>query len=152
MRRIRSRCFNYCINICISTTTNNNNKTSNNEKNSTCSIGNYKNKSNPPSLATITGEEKVCGEKPPESQRRELKAEKVSLQRPSFRREDVTERLTSTTTIGRVVALQCLLELVSKMSMSMQTVNVIPWELMAEQRQFYNKMMDMNAALREQPQ
>jgi hypothetical protein len=42
------------------------------------------------------------------------------------------EQLESTTWLGRVMALQGLLGLVSKMSLSMQTVNVIPWELMKE--------------------
>jgi hypothetical protein len=37
------------------------------------------------------------------------------------------------------------------MSLSMQTVNVIPWELMAEQKTFYDKLVVMEAVLREQP-
>ena len=61
------------------------------------------------------------------------------------------EKLSSTTWLGRVVALHGLLEIVSKMSLSMQTLNVIPWELMSEQRDFYDKMVSMESALREQP-
>ena len=56
----------------------------------------------------------------------------VSPQRPFLRREEIMEQLESTTWLGRVMALQGLLGLVSKMSLSMQTVNVIPWELMKE--------------------
>ena len=40
----------------------------------------------------------------------------VSSQRPSLRRDDVMEQLKSTTWLGRVIALQGLLGLVSKMS------------------------------------
>ena len=61
------------------------------------------------------------------------------------------EQLQSTTWFGRVVALQGLLGLVSKMSLTMQKVNVIPWELMDKQREFYDKLVMMEAALREQP-
>jgi len=56
----------------------------------------------------------------------------VSPQRLSLRLDDVMEKLESTTWMGRVIALQGLLELVSKMSLSMQIVNVIPWEPMKE--------------------
>jgi hypothetical protein len=52
---------------------------------------------------------------------------------------------------GRVVALQGLLGLVGKMSLNMQKVNVSPWELMEEQRDFYDKLAMMETALREQP-
>ncbi len=61
------------------------------------------------------------------------------------------EKLTSITWLGRVIALQGLLELVSKISLSMQKVNVVPWELMAERREFYDKLTGMQAALRKQP-
>ena len=61
------------------------------------------------------------------------------------------EKLESTTWLGRVIALQGLLELVSQMSLSMQTVNVIPWELMAEQQAFYDKLVSMEASLRQRP-
>jgi hypothetical protein len=57
----------------------------------------------------------------------------MSTHRPIVRREDVMDLLKSVTWLGRTIALQGLLELVSKMSLLMQTVNVIPWELMAEQ-------------------
>ena len=43
------------------------------------------------------------------------------------------------------------MELVSKMSLSMQTVNIIPWELMTEQTEFYDKLVAMHVALRDQP-
>ena len=33
----------------------------------------------------------------------------------------------------------------------MQTVNVVPWELMHEQREFYDKLVVMDAALRDRP-
>ena len=33
----------------------------------------------------------------------------------------------------------------------MQAVSVIPWEFMSEQRDFYDKMVSMQSALREQP-
>ena len=33
----------------------------------------------------------------------------------------------------------------------MQKVDVIPWELMEEQREFYDKLVMMEAALRQQP-
>ena len=61
------------------------------------------------------------------------------------------EQLQSTTCFGMVVAIQGLLGFVSKMSLNMQKVNVIPWELMEEQREFYDKLVMMEAALREQP-
>jgi hypothetical protein len=75
----------------------------------------------------------------------------VSPQRPSLRRDDGMEQLESTTWLGRGIALQGLLELVSKMSLSMQTVNVIPWELMTKQCKFYDKLVAMHAAIRDQP-
>jgi hypothetical protein len=37
------------------------------------------------------------------------------------------------------------------MSLAMQKVNVIHWELMEEQREFYDKLAMMDVALREQP-
>jgi hypothetical protein len=37
------------------------------------------------------------------------------------------------------------------MSLLMQTVNVVPWELMAEQRAFYDTIVVMETALRKQP-
>jgi hypothetical protein len=75
----------------------------------------------------------------------------TSASRPSFNREDVIEKLASKTWLGRVVALHELLGVVSKMSLSMQTVNVIPWELTSEQRNFYGKLVSMRSPLREQP-
>jgi len=65
--------------------------------------------------------------------------------------EDVKEQLQSTTWFGRVVTLQGLLGLFSKMRLFMQKINGIPWELMEEQREFYDKLMTMEAALWEQP-
>ncbi len=53
------------------------------------------------------------------------------------------EQLKSTTWFDRVVALQGLLGLVSKTSLTMQKVNVIPWEMMEEQREFYDKLVMM---------
>jgi len=61
------------------------------------------------------------------------------------------EKLESTTWIGRVIDLQGLLGLVSKMSLSIQTVNVIPLELMTEQQAFYDRLVVMEATLRERP-
>ncbi len=75
----------------------------------------------------------------------------VSPQRSSLRREEVMEHLEFTTWLGRVIALQGLLGLVSKISLSMQSVNVIQWELMAEQHKFYDKLVAMHSALRDQP-
>jgi hypothetical protein len=47
--------------------------------------------------------------------------------RPNFNRLEVMEKqLKSTAWLGRVIALQGLLKFVSKMSLTMQTVNVIP--------------------------
>ncbi len=69
-------------------------------------------------------------------------------QRPSLKRPEVMGKLTSAAWIGRVVALQGLLRLISKMSLQMQKVNVIPWELMREQREFFDKIVLMEAALR----
>jgi hypothetical protein len=60
-------------------------------------------------------------------------------------------KLESTTWLGRTIALQGLLGLVSKMSLIMQKVNSIPWELMEEQREFYDNLVRMEAALREKP-
>jgi hypothetical protein len=67
----------------------------------------------------------------------------TSTSRPSVNREDVTEKLASTTWLGSVLALQGLLRIVCKMSLSMQTVNVIPWELISEQREFYDNVVSM---------
>ena len=75
----------------------------------------------------------------------------VSPQRPFLRREEVIEQLESTTWLGKVIALQGLLGLVSKMSLYMQTVNVIPWELMKEQHDFFDKLTVMHEALRDRP-
>ena len=61
------------------------------------------------------------------------------------------EQLQSTTWFGRVVALQGLLGLVNKMSLNMQKVNVIHWEMTEEQREFYDNLVMMEAALREPP-
>ncbi len=75
----------------------------------------------------------------------------TSASRPSINREDAMEKLASTTWLGRVLALQGLLGIVSKMSLYMHTFNVVPWELMSEQRDFYDKVVSMQPALREQP-
>jgi len=75
----------------------------------------------------------------------------TSTQRPTLNRPEVMEKLTSTAWLGRVIALQGLLRLVSKMSLSMQKVNVVPWELMDEQREFYDRLVIMEAALRDRP-
>jgi hypothetical protein len=69
----------------------------------------------------------------------------------SVNRKDIMEQLKSTTWLGKFFALQGLLGLVSKMSLNMQKVNVIPWELIEEQREFYDKLVVMEATLREQP-
>jgi hypothetical protein len=61
------------------------------------------------------------------------------------------KQLQSTTWLGRVFAFQDLLGLVSKMSLNIQKVNVIPWELTEEQREFYDKLVLMEVGLREQP-
>jgi len=74
-----------------------------------------------------------------------------SSQRPYLNRPEVMEKLKSTAWLGRVIALQGLLRLVSKMSLAMQTVNVVPWELMQDQREFYDKLVVMEAALRDRP-
>jgi hypothetical protein len=66
-------------------------------------------------------------------------------------REDVMEQLQSTTWFDSVVALQGLLGLVSKMSLNIQKVNVIPRELIEERCEFYDKLVLMEAALRERP-
>jgi hypothetical protein len=75
----------------------------------------------------------------------------TSAQRPTLNRPEVMEKLKSTAWLGRVIALQGLLKLVSKMSLTMQTVNVVPWELMQEQREFFNNIVAMEAALRDRP-
>jgi hypothetical protein len=61
------------------------------------------------------------------------------------------EKLKLTAWLGRVIALQGLLKLVSIMSLVMQTVNVVPWELMDEQREFYSKLVLIEEALRDRP-
>ncbi len=71
----------------------------------------------------------------------------TSAQCPSLNRPEVMEKLKSTAWLGRVIALQGLLRLVIKMSLLMQTVNVVPRENMQEKREFYNKLMFMDAAL-----
>ncbi len=43
------------------------------------------------------------------------------------------------------------MKLVIKMSRKMQTMNVIPWELMDEEREFYNKLVFMEEALQDWP-
>jgi hypothetical protein len=75
----------------------------------------------------------------------------TSPHRHTYSRLEGMEKLKSTTWLGRVVALQGLLGLVSHMSLKTQIANVILWELMAEQREFYDKLVIMEAALREQP-
>jgi hypothetical protein len=75
----------------------------------------------------------------------------TSTQRPSLNQPEATEKLTSTAWIGRFVASQGLLRLINKMSLQMQKVNVIPWEVMREQREFYDKVVLMEAALRDRP-
>ena len=49
------------------------------------------------------------------------------------------------------MALQGLLGLVSHLSHIMQTVNTIPWELLATQREFYDTFVSMQESLREKP-
>jgi hypothetical protein len=71
--------------------------------------------------------------------------------RPSYNHEEVMEKLLCTCWLGRVIALQGLLHVVNKMSLLMQIVNVVPWELMAEHRAFYDTIVAMEAALRKQP-
>ncbi len=61
------------------------------------------------------------------------------------------DKLKSTAWLGRVINLQGLLKLASRMSLAMQTANVVPWELMDEQREFYNKLVLMEEALRDRP-
>ena len=63
--------------------------------------------------------------------------------RPSYNREEVMQKLKCTTWLGRVIALHGLLGLVSKMSHSMQKENVVPCELMVEQREFYDNIVRM---------
>ncbi len=75
----------------------------------------------------------------------------TSATRLAFDRTEVMEKLKSTAWLGRVIAFQGLLNSVSRMSLSMQTVNVIPWELMDEQRDFYNHLVLMEEALRDRP-
>ncbi len=75
----------------------------------------------------------------------------TSATSPSINQENVIDKLASTTWLGRVVALHGLLGIVSKMSLSMQTVNFVPLELMSEQRDFYDKAVSMQSALRGQP-
>ncbi len=75
----------------------------------------------------------------------------TSASRPTFNRPEVMEKLKSTVWLGRVIALQGLLKLVSKMSLKMQIMNVIPWELMDEQREFHNKLVLIEEALRDRP-
>jgi len=61
------------------------------------------------------------------------------------------EQLKFTTWLSMVIALQGLLGLVCKTSLNMQIVNVFPWGLMEEQREFYDKLVNVEDALREQP-
>jgi hypothetical protein len=68
----------------------------------------------------------------------------ASPHRQSLLRDDVMEHLESTTWLGRVIALQGLLGLVIKMGVFMQNVNIIPWELMKEQYDFYGEIIGMN--------
>ena len=51
----------------------------------------------------------------------------TSAHRPTLNRPEVMEKLKPIAWLGRVIALQGLLKLVSKMSLTMQTVNVVPW-------------------------
>ena len=53
----------------------------------------------------------------------------TSSHRPTLNRPEGMEKLKSTAWLGRVIALQGLLKLVSNMSLKMQTINVVPWEL-----------------------
>ncbi len=75
----------------------------------------------------------------------------TSASHPFVNREDAIQKLASTTWLGRVVGLHGLSEIVSKMSPCMQTVNTRPWELMSEQRDFFDKVVFMQFASREQP-
>jgi hypothetical protein len=49
--------------------------------------------------------------------------------------------------LGRLLALTCLLELVKFLSLSMQTVNVLPWELIELQVKFKNTMDEIVSQL-----
>jgi hypothetical protein len=71
--------------------------------------------------------------------------------RPTSNREKVMEKLKSSTWFGRAVALQGMLGLVIKMSLNMQNVNDIPWELMKEHREFYDTLLRMEVVLWEKP-
>ncbi len=73
----------------------------------------------------------------------------TSAQRPTLNRPEVMEKLKSTTWLGRVIALQGLLRPVSKMSLAMQKVDAVPWELMDEQREFHDRLVLMEAPLRD---
>jgi len=73
----------------------------------------------------------------------------TSTTRPTFKRPEVTEKLKSTDWLGRVIALQGLPKFVSKTSLKIHNVNAIPWELMDEQREFYNNHVLMEEALRD---
>jgi hypothetical protein len=64
-------------------------------------------------------------------------------------RPEVIEKLKSTTLLGRVIVPQGLLRLIIKMSLSMQTCNVVPWELMQEEPEFYGNLVLVEAALRD---
>ena len=75
----------------------------------------------------------------------------TSATRPSYNREEAMQKLKCTTWLGKVIALQSLLDLVSQMSFLMQKANVVPWELTVEQRKFYENIVRMHAALRKQP-
>jgi len=61
------------------------------------------------------------------------------------------EKLKSIAWLGRVIAPQGLLKLVNHMSLEMHTMNVVPCELMDEQRAFDDKLVAMEAALRDRP-
>ncbi len=61
------------------------------------------------------------------------------------------EKRTSIGWLGKVVALQGLLVIASKISLSMHIAYVIPWELMFEQSKFYDMFVSMQPALRDQP-
>jgi hypothetical protein len=75
----------------------------------------------------------------------------TSATRPTFNQPEVMEKLKLTAWLGRVIDLQGRLKFVYKMSLKMQTVNVIPWELLDEQLEFYNKPVCMEEALRDRP-
>jgi hypothetical protein len=77
--------------------------------------------------------------------------EATPSQRLTLDGPEVTEKLMSTAWLGRVIALQGILRLVSKTSLSMRTLNVVQWELMQEEYNLYDKLVLVEAAFQGQP-